>query len=44
MDTVKASIKKTGRLVTVEGGWPHFGVGSEVCAQIMESIWLRGVD
>jgi pyruvate/2-oxoglutarate/acetoin dehydrogenase E1 component len=25
------------RLVTVEGGFPGFGVGSEICAQIVES-------
>jgi len=25
------------RLVTVEGGYPMFGVGSEICAQIVES-------
>ena len=37
IDTVIASVKKTNRLVTVEGGWPMFGVGSEICAQIMES-------
>ena len=24
-------------LVTVEGGFPAFGVGSEICAQIVES-------
>lgn len=23
--------------MTVEGGWPGFGVGSEICAQIVES-------
>jgi pyruvate dehydrogenase E1 component beta subunit len=37
MDTIIKSVKKTNRLVTVEGGWPHFGVGSEIIAQIMES-------
>lgn len=37
MDTIVQSVKKTSRLVTVEGGWPQFGVGSEICAQIMES-------
>lgn len=31
------SVKKTGHLVTVEAGFPGFGVGSEICAQIMES-------
>jgi pyruvate dehydrogenase E1 component beta subunit len=25
------------RLVTVEGGFPAFGVSSEICAQIVES-------
>ena len=24
-------------LVTVEGGFPAFGVGSEICAQVVES-------
>jgi pyruvate dehydrogenase E1 component beta subunit len=38
IDTIIASVKKTNHLVTVEGGWPHFGVGSEIVAQIMESI------
>ncbi|KAJ3080833.1 hypothetical protein HDU99_007275 [Rhizoclosmatium hyalinum] len=35
--TIIESIKKTNHLVTVEGGWPQFGVGSEIAAQIMES-------
>jgi pyruvate dehydrogenase E1 component beta subunit len=37
IDTIKASVKKTNRLVIVEGGFPMFGVGSEICAQIIES-------
>ncbi|GJN87880.1 hypothetical protein Rhopal_000835-T1 [Rhodotorula paludigena] len=37
IETIKASVKKTNRLVTVEGGFPMFGVGSEICAQIVES-------
>ncbi|KAI3637751.1 hypothetical protein MIR68_004400 [Amoeboaphelidium protococcarum] len=36
MDTILKSIKKTNRLVTVEGGWPMFGVGSEISSQISE--------
>ncbi|KAL7752109.1 pyruvate dehydrogenase E1, beta subunit [Sorochytrium milnesiophthora] len=36
MDTVIQSVKKTNRCVTVEGCWPHFGVGSEISAQLME--------
>ncbi|RKP13298.1 thiamine diphosphate-binding protein [Piptocephalis cylindrospora] len=37
IDTIIRSVKKTNRLVTVEGGWPMYGVGSEIAAQIMES-------
>jgi pyruvate dehydrogenase E1 component beta subunit len=37
MDTVNASLKKTNRLNTVEVGWPQSGVGSEICARVMES-------
>ncbi|KAI9293387.1 thiamine diphosphate-binding protein [Neoconidiobolus thromboides FSU 785] len=37
IDTITASVKKTNRLITVEGGWPMFGVGSEIAAQVMES-------
>ena len=37
METVIASVAKTHHLVTVEQGWPQFGVGSEICARIMES-------
>jgi len=33
---IKSTIK-TGRVVTVEEGWPTHGVGSEICATIMET-------
>jgi pyruvate dehydrogenase E1 component subunit beta len=35
-DTIVASVKKTGRAVTVEEGWQQSGVGAEVAARIME--------
>jgi pyruvate dehydrogenase E1 component beta subunit len=35
--TIVQSVKKTNRIVTVEEGWPHFGVGAEIAALIMES-------
>jgi pyruvate dehydrogenase E1 component beta subunit len=35
-DTIIASVKKTGRAVTVEEGWQQSGVGAEVAARIME--------
>jgi pyruvate dehydrogenase E1 component beta subunit len=34
-DTVVASVKKTGRLVTVEEGWQQSGVGAEIAARVM---------
>jgi len=34
--TVLLSVQKTGRIVTVEEGWPQFGVGAEIGAQIFE--------
>src|SRR5213075_1717686 len=35
-DTIIASVKKTGRAVTVEEGWQQNGVGAEIAARIME--------
>src|SRR5712671_6269140 len=35
-DTIIASVKKTGRAVTVEEGWQQNGVGGEIAARIME--------
>lgn len=39
METVIASVKKTGRCVTVEEGWPQGSIGSEVAAQVMEQAF-----
>ena len=36
IDTIVTSVKKTNRLVTVEEGWPRFGLGSEMSAVMME--------
>ncbi|MBW8902775.1 MAG: pyruvate dehydrogenase complex E1 component subunit beta [Bradyrhizobium sp.] len=35
-ETIIASVKKTGRAVTVEEGWQQNGVGAEIAARIME--------
>jgi pyruvate dehydrogenase E1 component beta subunit len=35
-DTLVASAKKTGRVVTVEEGWAQSGVGAEIAARLME--------
>lgn len=36
IETVQNSVMKTNHLITVESGWPMFGVGAEISAQIME--------
>ena len=38
-DTVVESVKKTGRLVTVEEGWPQGSIGSEISARVMEQAF-----
>jgi pyruvate dehydrogenase E1 component beta subunit len=35
-ETIVESVKKTGRIVTVEEGWPQSGVGAEIAARVME--------
>jgi pyruvate dehydrogenase E1 component beta subunit len=41
-ETIIASVKKTGRLVSVEEGWRQSGVGAEIAASVMEQAfdWL----
>jgi pyruvate dehydrogenase E1 component beta subunit len=39
IETVIESVKKTGRLVTVEEGWKQSGVGAEIAARIMEEAF-----
>lgn len=39
MQTVLKSVKKTGRLVTVEEGWLFSGIGSEISAQVSEQAF-----
>ena len=38
-DTIIGSVKKTGRLVTVEEGWKQSGVGAEIAARVMEQAF-----
>ena len=34
-DTIIESVKKTGRIVTVEEGWPQSGIGAEIAARVV---------
>jgi pyruvate dehydrogenase E1 component beta subunit len=36
-ETIIKSVKKTNHVITVEQGWPQYGVGAEIAARIMES-------
>jgi pyruvate/2-oxoglutarate/acetoin dehydrogenase E1 component len=35
--TILQSVKKTGNLIVIDGGWKQFGVGSEIIASLSES-------
>lgn len=37
--SIAASVRKTGRLVSVEEGWPHCGVGSEIMSVAVEEAF-----
>lgn len=43
-ETIVKSVMKTNHLITVEGGWPQSGIGSEVCARVMESTAFDYLD
>lgn len=43
-DTIIESVKKTGRCVSIETGWPQCGIGSEISAIIMESDAFNWLD
>jgi len=36
-DAIIESVKKTNHIVTVEEGWPTFGIGAEIAAMMMET-------
>jgi pyruvate dehydrogenase E1 component beta subunit len=38
-DTIVESVKKTGRIVTVEEGWPQSGIGAEIAARVIEQAF-----
>jgi len=38
-ETIVESVKKTGRAVTVEEGWPQSGVGAEIAARLMQQAF-----
>jgi pyruvate/2-oxoglutarate/acetoin dehydrogenase E1 component len=40
IETIIKSVKKTNKIVSVEHGWPQYGVGSEIAALLMESEFV----
>lgn len=43
-NTILESVKKTGRVVTIETGWPQCGIGSEIAAILMETDAFNYLD
>lgn len=43
-DAIINSAKKTGRVVSIETGWPQCGIGSEIAAILMESDAFNYLD
>jgi len=43
-DAIVKSAKKTGRVVTLETGWPQCGIGSEIAAILMETDAFNYLD
>ena len=39
LDTILDSVRKTNRLVIVEEGWPHGGVGANIAALVAEQAF-----
>jgi pyruvate dehydrogenase E1 component beta subunit len=39
LDTILESVRKTNRLVIVEEGWPHGGVGANIAALVQEQAF-----
>jgi pyruvate dehydrogenase E1 component beta subunit len=39
LDTILESVRKTNRLVVVEEGWPHGGVGANIAALVQEQAF-----
>lgn len=43
-DAIIKSAKKTGRVISIETGWPQCGIGSEIAAILMESDAFNYLD
>lgn len=39
IDCIAKSVKKTNKVITVESGFPCFGLGSEICARLVETCF-----
>ena len=44
MDTILASIGKTGKLITIEEGWHQCGIGAEIMARVVETDTFYQLD
>ena len=38
-ESIKNSVKKTGRIIIIEEGWKEYGVGAEIISMIVEEVF-----
>ena len=38
-ESIKNSVKKTGRIIIVEEGWKEYGVGAEIISIVTEEVF-----
>lgn len=43
MDTIGASVRKTGHLIVVDNAWMPCGAGAEIITRLVEGGWTEGV-
>jgi pyruvate/2-oxoglutarate/acetoin dehydrogenase E1 component len=43
MDTISASVRKTGHLIVVDNAWMPCGAGAEIITRLIEGGWTEGV-
>jgi len=43
INTIVQSVVRTNHVISIEQGWPFYGIGSEISASIMESMYMKNI-
>jgi len=43
IEAVYGSVKKTGKLLVVDGGWPHYGMSGEIISSVSERYLFKNI-